>query len=212
MKACIFDLDGVIADTVEFHYLASKKTADVLDITFTRKMNEQWQGRSRKALMEAMLFQSSETKYTEAELGRMKNDIYRTYINYLTPEDTLPGAAELIYDLKNNGVPLALASSSSNAEFVIRKLGLYSSFDYIVPVEDVKNMKPDPEIFLRAAAFLNISPKDCAGIEDSVAGTKAVKQAGMTAVSVGKDNPGGDIHVSSLLELNYFILCEAVER
>jgi beta-phosphoglucomutase len=162
--------------------------------------------------MEAMLSQSTETEYSAEELGQMKNDLYRAYINHLTPENTLPGAAELINDLKNNEIPLALASSSSNAEFVIRKLGLYDCFDYIVPVEDVKNMKPDPEIFLKAAAFLNISPKDCAGIEDSVAGIKAVKRAGMTAVSVGKDNPGGDIHASSLLELNYFKLCEAVEQ
>ncbi|AEF17692.1 MULTISPECIES: beta-phosphoglucomutase [Thermoanaerobacterium] len=201
-KGVIFDLDGVITDTAEYHYLAWKKLADELNVYFDREINENLKGISRIESLEIILkksnnFFSEEEKYYLAD---KKNEYYKEMINRMTPKDLLPGVVDLIRELKDRGIKIAVASVSKNAKTVLSNLGLIETFDYIVDAEKIKNGKPDPEIFLNAAAGIDVEPKLCIGIEDSKAGIEAINRAGMVSIGVGNYETvkGADIVLKDL--------------
>ncbi|WP_110112691.1 beta-phosphoglucomutase [Bacillus sp. CGMCC 1.16541] len=205
MKAVIFDLDGVIADTVHLYYLANKRIADEVGVAFTKEWNQQLQGISRKETIEAFIRQSSQF-YTEEEkvqLGEKKNAFYQESIQQLTPKDCLPGIRELLASLQKEGIKTAVASSSSNAQAVLHKLELSTLFDHVVDVKTIKYGKPHPEIFLTAAASLNVKPRDCVAIEDGEAGLQAIQQTDMFSIGVGAHEAmeHADWHVESTTEL-----------
>lgn len=186
-KGVIFDLDGVITDTAEYHYLAWKKLADELNVYFDRHINENLKGISRIESLDIIL-KNTDKSFGEEEkhyLADKKNEYYKEMIKKITPKDTLPGVLDLIKELKNRGIKMAVASVSKNAKTVLSNLGLIETFDYIVDAEKIKNGKPDPEIFLNAAAGIDVEPKLCIGIEDSKAGIEAINRAGMVSIGVG---------------------------
>lgn len=189
LKAIIFDLDGVITDTAEQHYLAWKLLANDLGVEFDRDFNEKLKGVSRMESLELILDNGLlQTKFTTQEkeqLATKKNDHYKTLIEEITPADMLPGMKELLQQLKDNGLKVGLASASKNAFTVLDRLEITSYFDTIVDAATVVNGKPDPEIFLKAAEALQVDVKNCVGIEDAEAGVQAIKSAGMFAVGVG---------------------------
>lgn len=183
----IFDLDGVITDTARYHYLAWKKLADELGIYFDETINERLKGISRIESFEIIL-EKSDRKYSQEEkeyYANKKNEYYKEMIKNITPNDLLPGVVEFIDELKKRNIKTAIASVSKNAFAVIENLRIIDKFDYIVDANEIKNGKPDPEIFLNAAKNIGISPEKCIGIEDSAAGITAIKRAGMFAVGVG---------------------------
>jgi len=189
IHAFIFDLDGVITDTAEYHYLAWKACAEKLGIPFSRKDNEKLKGISRMKSLEIILrLGNKEKDYSESEkleIAERKNEIYKRMIKKLTPNDILPGISGLLNEVKNHGLKLGLASASKNAFGVMTSLELPHVFDHIVDAATVKNGKPDPDIFLAAARALNVEPRHCVGIEDAASGIQAIKSAGMFAVGVG---------------------------
>lgn len=189
LEAFIFDLDGVITDTAEYHFLAWKALANDLGIFFTREDNEELKGVSRMDSLEKILkIGGKEADFSTEEkeaLADKKNDHYLTLIQNITPEDLLPSIKELISDIKGNGLKLGLASASKNAFTVMESLGMKSEFDIIVDAKTVVNGKPHPEVFLRAAEMLGVEPAACIGVEDAAAGVQAIKGAGMFAVAVG---------------------------
>ena len=124
LKAFIFDLDGVITDTAEFHYQAWKRLADEEGIPFTRKDNEELRGVSRERSLELLLGGREYTAEEKKLLMERKNQYYQELIATITPDDLLPGAADLIKNLKENGYKLAVASASKNAKTVIKNLEL----------------------------------------------------------------------------------------
>ncbi|MBL3648012.1 MULTISPECIES: beta-phosphoglucomutase [unclassified Bacillus (in: firmicutes)] len=191
MKAAIFDLDGVITDTAEYHYLAWKHIAEQIDIPFNRSVNESLKGISRAESLESMLIiGGAQTKYTNAEkqaLMDQKNQYYQMLISKLTPEDLLPGIGRFLCELKGENIKIGLASSSRNAPAILKRLEIMDDFHAIVDPTALAKGKPDPEIFLTAAALLGVSPADCAAIEDAEAGISAIKSAGMFAVGVGHE-------------------------
>ncbi|CAM3850088.1 beta-phosphoglucomutase [Mesobacillus thioparans] len=189
LQAFIFDLDGVITDTAEYHFLAWKALAEDLGITFTREDNEELKGVSRMDSLEKILELGGRTGDFSAEekeaLAEKKNEHYLTLIQNITPADLLPAIKELIADIKAKGLKLGLASASKNAFTVMESLGMKSEFDIIVDAKTVVNGKPHPEVFLRAAEMLGVEPEACIGVEDAAAGVQAIKAAGMFAVAVG---------------------------
>ncbi|WP_369689285.1 beta-phosphoglucomutase [Bacillus sp. AFS040349] len=189
LKAFIFDLDGVITDTAEYHFLAWKALAEDLNISFTREINEELKGISRMDSLEKILqFGGKEQGFSEQEkleLATKKNEHYVELINKITPSDILPGIEKLLRDIKQANLGIALASASKNANMVLEALKLKDQFDYIVDVTKIKKGKPDPEIFLKAAELLKVDPSSCVGVEDAIAGVEAIKSAGMYAVAVG---------------------------
>lgn len=218
MKAVIFDLDGVITDTAEYHFHAWKHIAEQIDISFDRSINERLKGISREESLESILiFGGAETKYTNAEkreLMHQKNQYYQTLISQLTPENLLPGIGRLLCELKRENIKIGLASSSRNAPEILRRLEIIDDFHAIVDPTALAKGKPDPEIFLTAAALLGVFPADCAAIEDAEAGISAIKSARMFAVGVGHEQSmlGADLIVKRTGDLTLDLLHEEWEQ
>jgi beta-phosphoglucomutase len=208
LQAFIFDLDGVITDTAEYHYLAWKALGEELGIPFTREFNEELKGVSRMDSLEKILtLGQKQNEFSDQEkiaLATKKNEHYVRLIANITPDDILPGIKELIADIKEKGYKLGLASVSKNAFTVMESLKLRNEFDVIVDAAKVAKGKPDPEIFLTAAKLLQVEPSACIGIEDAAAGVESIKGAGMFAVGVGNSETlaKADIIYASTSELS----------
>lgn len=187
LKAVIFDLDGVLTDTAEYHYLAWKELADELGIPFDREFNENLKGVDRMASFNLILSRS-DLQLSEEEKVRLatsKNDRYKKLIEQMGPEDLLPGAVELLQSLKEQGIKVALASASKNAQFIVERLDIAKYFDHIVDANIVEIQKPDSEVFIRAAEAVGAHPHHCIGVEDAAAGIEAIRNCGMLAVGIG---------------------------
>jgi len=187
IKACIFDLDGVIVDTAKFHFLAWQRLAKELGIRFTEADNERLKGVSRMESLDILLSLDNRVadQKTKNDLATRKNAWFVEYINTLKPEEIYPDVKELLTELRKKGYKLALASSSKNAATVIERLGIANLFDAVVDGTMIKSSKPDPEVFLKAAAKLGTTPGECVVFEDAGAGVEAAWRAGMKSVGVG---------------------------
>jgi len=188
-QAFIFDLDGVITDTAEFHYRAWKQIGKELGIPVSRELNEQLKGVSRLESLERILAASPRPLILSDEMkewwATRKNNHYRELIEAIRPSDILPGITELLADIQARRLRVALGSASRNATFVLDKLGLADAFEYIVDSGRIAFGKPHPETFLNAAEALGVPCTACIGVEDSEAGIEAINRAGMFSVGVG---------------------------
>ncbi len=189
VKAIIFDLDGVITDTSELHFVAWRELAESLGIAIDEKFNECLKGVSRMGSLELILQHGHrENDYTPAEketLATKKNARYVELLQDITPKNVLPGVLAFLEECHNNGIKTALASASKNALFILDKLEISNHFDYVADAAEVAHSKPAPDIFLAAAAGLDIAPAFCLGVEDAAAGIQAIHAAGMKAVGIG---------------------------
>jgi beta-phosphoglucomutase len=206
IKACIFDLDGVIVDTAKYHFLAWKRLTDDLGIVFTESDNERLKGVSRMASLEIILEIgnlnvdiSGKEKY-----ARLKNSWYVEYINQMTPEEILPGALKFIRELKAANICVALGSASKNTPLILERVNLNTVFDAVADGNNVHKAKPDPEVFLTAAKMIGVKPENCVVFEDAVAGVQAALNAGMKCVGIGSSNVLTEAHliVKGLNEMN----------
>jgi alpha,alpha-trehalose phosphorylase len=187
LKAVIFDLDGVIADTAVVHHAAWKKLADEIGVPLDDATAERMKGADRRGSLDILL-QGATRSYTESEkhtLSAHKNDYYRAQIERFGPQDLLPGAREAIDQVRQAGLKVALASASRNAGLLLERLGIAELFDVVVDANRISRSKPDPEIFLAAASALGVTPNECMGVEDAVAGIASIHAAGMAAVGIG---------------------------
>lgn len=188
-KAILFDLDGVITDTARYHFLAWKHLCDELGLTFTEADNEHLKGIDRLNSLEIILSQNAKSDvWSDAEKERLaarKNGYYQQLLEQLTPADILPGIPEFLSQCRQHGCRTAVASVSRNVRTVLDGIGLSDMFDFVADPGQIKKNKPDPEIFLCCASALGLSPVDCVGIDDSVAGIRAIRAAGMFAIGIG---------------------------
>ena len=180
----IFDLDGVLVDTAELHYLSWKRLADEMGVPFDRRKNERLRGVGRMRSLEIILEDVPEKPEDLRGLTDRKNGYYREMIGKLTPEDLLPGVPGLLRALRERGVRIGLASASRNTEAVIERLRIGPALDAIVNGHDFREPKPAPDCFLICAERLGSSPGECVVLEDAQAGVEAAKAAGMYAVGV----------------------------
>ncbi|MET4654031.1 beta-phosphoglucomutase [Exiguobacterium sp. PvP048] len=191
IEAVIFDLDGVITDTAEYHYLAWKQLGEELDIPFDREFNETLKGVSRTDSLERILIlggkQDAFTAQEKEALATKKNDHYVTLIQHISEQDLLPGIIVFLDEIRATGLKIGMASASKNALTVVEALGVRHYFDDIVDAATVAQSKPHPEVFLRAAEALGVAPERCIGVEDAAAGITAIHAAGMYAVGVGPE-------------------------
>ncbi len=188
VKACIFDLDGVIVDTAVYHFKSWKRLADELGINFTEHDNERLKGVSRMRSLEIILEIGNVTK-TEAEqqeLAARKNTWYTEMISKMKPEEVLPGAREFLELVRNAGIKTALGSASKNSGIILEKTNLTKYFDVIIDGNHVTKAKPDPEVFLKGAEAVQAQPTDCVVFEDAIAGIEAGLAGGMKVVGIGK--------------------------
>jgi len=187
IKACLFDLDGVLVDTAKYHFLAWRKLADELNIKFSEEDNEKLKGISRMASLEILLSLGNMELSNEMKLkfAEKKNNWYVEYISKLTPNDILPGVKEFLTLLKCHDIKIALGSASKNSMLILNKLSLVNYFDVIIDGNKITKAKPNPEVFLKCAEELNISPKHCVVFEDAESGIEAAINAGMYSIGIG---------------------------
>ncbi|MBL7858244.1 MAG: beta-phosphoglucomutase [Cyclobacteriaceae bacterium] len=193
VKACIFDLDGVIVDTAHYHFLAWKRLANELGFNLTETDNERLKGVSRLQSLEIILELAGITlsDHEKELLANKKNTWFVDYVERMVPEEIFPGVRKLIQDLRSAGIKVALASSSKNAKTVIQLLHIQNDFDAVVDGTMIAHSKPDPEIFLLASTKLGIPPSECLVFEDAEAGVEAARAAGMKCVGIGSHDQLG---------------------
>lgn len=196
VKAFILDLDGVITDTAKYHFRAWKRLADEEGIPFTREDNEQLRGVSRRRSLELLLGQRI-ADYDERQMQEMmdrKNGYYQQLLETITEDEFLPGARDLIDEIRDRGFKVAVGSASRNTRIVLEKLGITDSFDGIADGHSVTRAKPAPDIFVHAAGQLGLPTENCVVIEDAESGVQAALTGGMIAVGIGPEERVGQAH------------------
>ncbi len=187
IKAVIFDLDGVIVSTDEYHYQAWKVMADREGMYFDRSVNERLRGVSRAESL-AIILERALRRYDEKEkerLSQQKNETYKKLLNSLTCKDILPGVFENLEKLKDLGIKIAIGSSSKNTPYILERIGMNHYFDAVADGNCITRSKPDPEVFLLAASSMKMKPEHCLVVEDAYAGIDAAKQGGFISLAVG---------------------------
>lgn len=208
-RGIIFDLDGVIVSTDEQHYLGWQALADRLGIPFSREVNSRFRGVSRMACMN-ILEELGGKHYTDSEkiaYADWKNEYYRELLDQMSPADLSQEVRSTLDALRARGLKLAVGSSSKNAKFILQRIGLSDYFDAVSDGTNISRSKPDPEVFLKAAEYLRLTPSDCLVVEDAVSGVEAAHAGGMKAATVG-DAAGrgcGDFILSRFADLLAYI-------
>lgn len=207
IKAVIFDLDGVLVHTDEQHYLAWKQIAEKIGVEFNRAVNNRLRGVSRMESLEIILSNSDKvfSDTEKAALASEKNSVYIDYLAALTENDVSEVVIRTLETLKKTGIKLAIGSSSKNARYILQQTGLTDYFDAISDGNNIKNSKPDPEVFLKAADLLGCSPSECLVVEDALAGVAAAKVGDFLCASIGDASlyDDADYKLDSLSDLIY---------
>ena len=187
LRACLFDLDGVIVDTAKHHFVAWQRLAEELGIPFTVEDNEGLKGLSRVDSLEVILAKGNLVLDAQTKLHLMdkKNAHYLELIATMDPGEVLPGVAKFISELQAEGVRIALGSSSKNAPQILELIGLMPAFDAVIDGNQIILSKPDPEVFLLGAQALGLPPEACLVFEDAVAGVEAARAGGFPVIGVG---------------------------
>jgi len=188
IKACLFDLDGVIVDTAKYHFIAWRELAAELGFEFTEENNERLKGVSRMTSLEILLEVGgvSLPEEKKIQLADQKNERYVSYIAKMTPDEILPGVVDFLNQLKKAGIKTAIGSASKNTPIILERLKLSHYFDAIIDGNKVSKAKPDPEVFLKGAEALGVLPSDCVVFEDAAAGIEAAINGGMRCVGIGQ--------------------------
>ncbi len=210
MKACIFDLDGVLVDTAKYHFIAWQRLANNLQVEFTEYDNEQLKGLSRDASLEYILKKGKiSASSSEKEVWKeQKNNWYLELVNTMQADEVLPNCKELLNDLKSKGLKIGLGSASKNAALILTRVNIKDYFDVIIDGTVTSKSKPDPEVFLLGAKALGLPPSECIVFEDAINGVKAAKAGGFKTIGIGEKDvlTEADLVFPDLRSLNYEVL------
>lgn len=216
IKLFIFDLDGVIASTSIEHFTAWKLVMkkrfkfDVAD-----SVEELTKGVSRMDSLERILesydLENKISLQEKEELAHLKNELYKELISKFDENSLFEGVVELFEFLKRNKILIALGSASKNGPALIEGMKIGKYFDYVVNPEGL-NSKPHPDIFMKAMNHFNLTPLECIGVEDAIAGVASIKKAGMLAIGIGskKELKQADYVFDSVSKINYDFLEELI--
>lgn len=207
LKACLFDLDGVVVDTAQFHYAAWREMANSLGFDLTEEENEQLKGVSRMRSLDIVLSIGNQTldQETKNRIAAEKNERYLELCQKMTPDDVLPGVRVFLDSLQRAGIKIGLGSASKNARLILKQIGMTEYFATIIDGNRITKGKPDPETFLLGAEDLHVKPAHCIVFEDAVAGIQAAKAGGMAAVGVGHANlteAGADLVITGFQDID----------
>lgn len=205
IRGILFDLDGVLVFTDRYHYEAWKQIADELGVPFDERVNDRLRGVSRMDSLEIILekYDGVLTQHEKEQLAARKNDSYRALLAQMTPQDVSDEVRSTLAELRARGYRLAIGSSSKNARFILDQTALTGAFDVISDGTNITRSKPDPEVFVKAAAFLGLPPEACLVVEDADAGIEAAKAGGMYAAGIGgaAEHPAADVSLHTFSEL-----------
>jgi beta-phosphoglucomutase len=187
IKACLFDLDGVIVDTAVYHFQAWRRLANELGFDFTEYQNEQLKGISRMESLDLILGWGniSLTQDEKNEWATRKNAWYLDLVKLMTPKEVLEGVPEFLDELKAINIKIALGSASKNSKLILERINMLHYFDAIIDGNNISKGKPDPQVFQMGADATNCKPEECVVFEDALAGVQAGKAGGMKVIGVG---------------------------
>ena len=188
IKACLFDLDGVIVDTAQFHFIAWRRLANELGFDFSAKDNEKLKGVGRMESLDLILsWGGIELSQEEKETwAAKKNEWYRAYLKDMSPDDILEGFMPFLEDLEQKNIRIGLGSASKNARTVMEQIQLLDRFEVIIDGTKTTRSKPDPQVFQLGAEALGFQPAECIVFEDAASGIEAALNGGFQAVGVGE--------------------------
>jgi beta-phosphoglucomutase len=208
ISAVIFDMDGVLADTIDLHYQSWQRVADEWQIPFNKEDYSQILGMKREESVDYLLRNHTVDAGTRLEMLRRKNDYYLELVETLNSDRLLPGVQKLLAELQAAQMRIALGSSSKNAALILQKLGIDNLFEVVADGNSVPNSKPSPEVFQKAAELLGLPADECLVIEDAAAGVEAAKAAGMIVLGVGPTDrlQQADLVLDSLADCSWSAL------
>jgi len=188
LAAVIWDMDGVLADTARYHFLAWEETFARRGIEFTDEDFKRGFGIKNDNIIKNVLGE----KTTQAEIETIAREKEATFRRIIGRDiKPIPGAIELLGQLHSRGIRMAIASSTvaENIRLIVSRLGIANYFEAVITGHDVTEGKPSPQVFLLAAQRLGVEPKNCLVFEDAVAGVKAALSAGMHCVAITSSHP-----------------------
>jgi HAD superfamily hydrolase (TIGR01509 family) len=200
--AVLWDLDGTLVDSEEYHWLSWRDTIAVEGVSLSHEQFLKTFGLRNDAIVPQWI--PGATPERIGQIADAKERLYRRLVRAggLTP---LPGAQEWTERLAREGWRQAIASSAprENVDVVLAVIGLVAVFQTVVSAEDVTLGKPDPQVFLTAAARLCSTPSRSIVVEDAAAGVEAARRAGMPSIGVSRKGPplAANLAVSSLADL-----------
>lgn len=214
LKAVIFDLDGVLTDTAEYHYHGWQRLADEEGYGFSRERNELLRGVSRQRSLEILLDDRAVEPERFAEMLDRKNRYYTEMLKDISPNNLLPGIPALLDELEAAGIRMAVGSASKNARTVLGALNILHRFEVVADGNSVGQAKPAPDLFLYAARAMALEPYDCIVVEDAESGIDAALTGGFAALGIGPVTRVGHAHlqVEETASLTLALLQEALER
>lgn len=206
VRAVVFDLDGVITDSTGHHLLSWQQAAAEKGLEFGPEIHEQLKGLTRQASLDVILG-SQKRQFSDEEKASIlqrKQQYYQEFVERMTVRDMLPGAEQLLRQIKARGRKLGVASASKNASLILERLSLRPLFDVVVDGNQIAKSKPDPEVYSKALDLLGVRPFEAVAVEDAAAGVAAAKAAGMWCVAVGSGErlAGADLIVKSIAHLS----------
>ena len=206
----IFDLDGVIVSTDQYHYQAWQELAIMHNLYFDKTLNQKLRGVSRAESLHIILKHNHRSVSDELfnDMLTEKNEMYKELLGNLSKADILPGVTDFIKSLKKSNIKIAIGSSSKNTPLILQKIGIEAVFDEIVDGNQISKSKPDPEVFEKGAKRLNVANEKTIVIEDAVAGIAAAKACNMIAIGVSEHELEADLYLKSLEHLTYKTLIE----
>lgn len=209
MKAVIFDMDGVIIDSEPIHFEVDMQTMKDLGCNISAEELEKYVGTTNEYIF-THIKKNYKIRESVEEIINYRSEMAKNKVIQANLEP-IEGIRELLNDLKNNNIPVAIASSSPRdfIDVVVSKFNLQDYFEYIVSGEEVENGKPAPDVYIETAKRLGISPWNCTVIEDSKNGVLAAKAAEMKCIAFQNINSGNqdlskaDIIVNSITEIKF---------
>ena len=204
-QGIIFDLDGVICSTDEYHYRSWKALADRLGIPFDRERNNLLRGVSRMDSLKIILEKSDKTYSQEEQIAfaEEKNALHRQLLSQMSPADLSDEVKSTLDTLRKAGLKLAIGSASKNTPFILERIGLGSFFDAVADGNCITHSKPHPEVFLKAAEMLGLDPAQCLVVEDAHAGVEAAVNGGFDCAAMGdaRDDPRAAWHLNGVSDI-----------
>lgn len=209
-RAVIFDMDGVIIDSEPIYYKVCSDLLNTMNVTITKEEYYSFVGKPAHVFWED-LKRKHNLKLSVEELTELNRSSYSEYLKGNLNDISTDGVKELIINLYENKIKLAVASSSSGEiiDLVLNKLGIKRYFSVVVSGDDARKGKSTPYIFLYAAEKLKVNPNECIVVEDSCEGAKSAKAAGMKCIAFNNPNSGeqaldsSDLIIQKFREIGY---------
>lgn len=191
LEAVIFDMDGVLTATVEYHYQSWKRISEEYGLPFSRQINDKLRGLTRRRSLEVILDGREFSEQEKETMLRRKNEIFHDLIREMNRSNLLEGVDRLLGEIRAAGLQIGVASASRNAALILDHLQIEEYVEALGDGNSVQRSKPEPDVFFFTAKKLGVVPQDCLVIEDSRAGIRAAKAAGMCVVGLGPEERVG---------------------